>query len=120
MKRVILLWAAAVPLAMGAGTLEVRAPGYDWTNAEYTTSHVEHQTYYRTVEIGGLDDCWVFINGQLVVDLGGVNHSESQYVPLDRLGLTDGEVYDIKIFMTERIKQREDVRIAMNFDFWEK
>ena len=71
------------------------------------------------LEIGGMDDCFVFVNGQLVVDLGGVNHAERQYVPMDRLGLTDGQVYEMKILMTERIKQREDVRIAMNFEFWD-
>lgn len=40
-KRIAIVLISCVPSVMlGAGVLEVRAPGYDFQNAEYTTSHV--------------------------------------------------------------------------------
>lgn len=38
----------------------------------------------------GDDDLWAFVNGQLVIDLGGVHGAASGSVDLDTLGLTDG------------------------------
>ena len=41
MKRILIGLISCVPAVLfGAGVLEVRAPGYDFRNAEYTTSHV--------------------------------------------------------------------------------
>ncbi len=48
------------------------------------------------------DDMWVFINGQLVADLGGLNGSPEQWVDLDRLGLVDGQTYPIHMFSSNR------------------
>jgi len=50
----------------------------------------------------GDDDVFVYINGQRVIDLGGVHNAETQSIKVDTLGLTVGQVYPILIFQAER------------------
>ena len=50
----------------------------------------------------GDDDVWLFIDDQLVVDLGGVHAAVSGSVSLDTLGLTLGQDYDFDLFFAER------------------
>lgn len=59
-----------------------------------------------TFRFRGDDDLWIYINGKLVVNLGGVHGPETRTVELDsiadELGLEPGNSYPFDLFFAER------------------
>ncbi len=53
-------------------------------------------------EYTGDGEAWLYINGALVMDVGGVKVGARQYVDMDRLGLTDGQKVSLKFFTAQR------------------
>ncbi len=70
----------------------------------------------QTFSFRGDDDLWVFINDQLVIDLGGVHGPESGSVSLDSLGLTAGNTYDLDLFFAERRTTGSNFRIETTIE----
>lgn len=65
----------------------------------------------ETFTFVGDDDVWVFVNKQLVIDLGGRHSQLKGSIELDTLGLTQGETYNLDVFNAERHTTQSNFRI---------
>lgn len=74
----------------------------------------------RIFTFKGDDDVYVYIDGEKVIDIGGVHLQREQSVNLDKLGLIDGETYSLKLFFAERHVVHSNFRIDTNIKFPEQ
>ncbi|MGB7567809.1 MAG: fibro-slime domain-containing protein [Chitinivibrionales bacterium] len=74
-------------------------------------------TYVKglTFNFEGENDLWVFINGHLAVDLGGIHGPVASSINLDSLpGLTTGNAYMFDLFYAQRHFPGSDIKITTN------
>lgn len=91
-------------------------------NFHFTTEI--HGTFlYRGGEVftfTGDDDVFVFVNGKLALDLGGVHGPESDTIDFDAqasaLGISTGNVYTLDVFHAERHTSMSNFRIETSID----
>jgi fibro-slime domain-containing protein len=109
--------------------------GWGWGNSGLDQDMKTPRNYSFTTEIhakfkynggetftfDGDDDVWIFINGKLAVDLGGLHEDTTGSVNLDQqaaaLGIEPGNVYPLDLFNAERHSFNSDFSIELNFQF---
>ena len=94
-------------------------------NFHFTTELHTRFTYKggENFRFTGDDDLWMFVNGKLVIDLGGVHVAQSANVDFDaraaELGLTRGQTYAMDIFHAERHTYQSNFRIETSIACFE-
>lgn len=94
-------------------------------NHNYHFTYEIHSTFTysgeETFEFRGDDDVWVYINGQKIIDLGGVHGEETKSVNLDdvasSIGIIPGRNYDFDFFFAERHTTQSNFKIETTLNF---
>jgi len=113
--------ATIAPAYGGAWELEPGEPRHNFHfTSELRFTFVYGAATSYAIGVTGDDDIWVFVNGRLAIDLGGVHTPVSQQVNLDgaTYGLVNGERYEVALFHAERQTTGSTLRLSFSGFGW--
>jgi fibro-slime domain-containing protein len=89
-----------------------------WHNFVFTTEIHTQFTYQKGQKFTfrGDDDVFVYVNGSLAIDLGGIHMPQEGIIDLDSLGLSENEVYPLDVFQAERYGVGSNFRIETSIE----
>jgi fibro-slime domain-containing protein len=100
---------------LGFGNTPGQAHNYHFTTEVHVTFTYEAG---QTFSFRGDDDLWIFVNGKLALDLGGVHSPMEGTISFDTqaaaLGIEVGKVYPMDIFHAERQTVQSNFRVETN------
>ncbi|MHC5022910.1 MAG: fibro-slime domain-containing protein [Planctomycetota bacterium] len=87
----------------------------------YFTYHIRARFVYQPcmrqfINLQGGDGMWLFVDGRLATDLGGLAPATEQFAELDRMGLIGGRTYDVDLFFAHRDAFSAVLRIWTNVE----
>jgi len=96
-------------------------------NYHFTTeAHVKfgyQPGHGQTFTFRGDDDLWIFVNGKLAIDLGGLHMPIEQTLDFDaqasKLGISRGGTFQMDIFHAERHRELSNFRVETNISCFE-
>jgi fibro-slime domain-containing protein len=108
--------------------------GAGWGNSGQDTAGQDHNFGFttelhtkfkysggETFSFSGDDDLWVFVNGKLALDLGGLHPETMGTLDLDQsaqtLGISKGGIYTMDLFHAERHTDASNFQVQTNFVF---
>jgi len=125
----------SLSLEEGNGTFGFESHDFFPLDGQGFGNESEDRNFYFTFELhtrfrytggevfrfAGDDDLWVFINGRLAIDLGGVHDEQDETIRLDaqaqQLGIEPGNEYALDFFQAERHVTESNFQIETTLEF---